>query len=361
MEGFERLVGGIQEFLGIPLHRFALAIGIFLLFLFLRKVLTIFTVRAISKLVRKTSTEIDDMLLKALTKPIGFLIVVVGIGLSMFSLSVESVVILRVVKSLLIFTAGWAFFNLVRVFEDRFYAFAEKFGKELSKEIGGFLVKLSKAFILLMVSVAILQEWGINVSALLASLGLLGLAVSLAAKDTLENIISGFVLLLDKPILSGETGEVAGVQGTVEEIGLRSTKIRTFDNTLVSIPNKEVINQNINNWSRRETRRVRTYIGLVYSTTREQMENILRDIREMLATHPRVSKEYSFYVYFENFGDSSLNILLQYHTDTPDYGEYLEIVEDINLRIMEIVERNGSSFAFPSRSIYVEQLPRKED
>lgn len=362
MEGLGEALKGVQDYLnyvvlGIPLYRFALALLVLFFFFFLRKFLTLMAVRSLRRIVKRTPTEIDDIILRALTKPISFLIVVLGVGLALLTLGTESTLVFRVVRTLLIFTAGWSAFNLINAFEDRFYEFAQRFGKELSKEIGSFLIKLAKAFTILMVAVAILQEWGINVSALLASLGLLGLAVSLAAKDTLENIISGFVLLLDKPILSGETGEIAGVQGTVEEIGLRSTKIRTFDKTLVSIPNKEVVNQNINNWSRRDKRRVRTYIGLVYSTTREQMENILKDIRDMLASHPRVAKDEKFYVYFEVFGDNSLNILLQYYTDTSDYAEYLKIVEDVNLKIMEIVERNGSSFAFPSRSIYVEKLP----
>ncbi len=365
MENLGEVLRDLQNYLnyvvlGIPLYRFVFALLVFFLFFFFRKLFALLVIRSLRRVVRRTPTEIDDIVLRAWARPIGFLIVVAGIGISLFVLGLERAVTVKVVKTLLIFTVGWMAFNLITAFEGRFYEFAAKFGRELSREIGSFLIKLSKAFVILVAGVAILQEWGINVSALLASLGLLGLAVSLAAKDTLENIISGFVLLFDKPILSGETGEIAGVQGTVEEIGLRSTKIRTFDKTLVSIPNKEVVNQNINNWSRRDKRRVRTYIGLVYSTTREQMENILREIREMLANHPRVSKEERFYVHFEVFGDSSLNILLQYYTDTADYAEYLKIVEDVNLKIMEIVERNGSSFAFPSRSIYVEKLPSGE-
>ncbi|RLJ69956.1 MscS family membrane protein [Hydrogenivirga caldilitoris] len=362
MESLVETVRNLQEYLnfvilGTPLYRFILALLVLFLFFFFRKLFTLVAITSLRKLVRRTPTEIDDIILRAWTRPISFLVVIAGIGLSLAIIGIESKITLKVIKTLAVFTLGWMSFNLVTAFEDKFYEFAQRFGRELSREIGGFLVKLTKAFIILVIGVAILQEWGINVSALLASVGLLGLAVSLAAKDTLENIISGFVILLDKPILSGESGQIAGVQGTVEEIGLRSTKIRTFDKTLVSIPNKEVVNQNIDNWSRRDKRRVRTYIGLVYSTTREQMENILRDIRDMLANHPRVSKEENFYVHFEVFGDSSLNILLQYYTDTADYAEYLKIVEDINLKIMEIVERNGSSFAFPSRSLYLEKLP----
>ncbi len=365
MESLGEVLVRLQNFLsqvvlGIPLYRVALALALLFLFLILRKFVVLIFVKSLIRIARRTPTELDDLIIKALTKPLSFLIVVVGISVSLMLLGMERTFVLKVLKTLLIFVIGWSGLNLISTFEGKFYEFAQKFGKELSREIGSFLIKLFKAFVIVMSVIAILQEWGINVSALLASLGLMGLAVSLAAKDTLENIISGFVILLDKPILTGETGEIAGVQGTVEEIGLRSTKIRTFDKTLVTIPNREIVNANIENWSRRNKRRVRTYIGVVYSTTREQMESILRDIREMLASHPRVSKEENIYVHFEVFGDSSLNILLQYYTDTADYAEYLKIVEDINLRIMEIVERNGSSFAFPSRSIYVESLPTLE-
>ena len=359
------LLRRLQEFmnlviLGTPLYKFVLALLFFLLFLFFRRLVVFLIVKSLLRVARRTPTELDDLIVRALVKPLSFLIVVMGVSLSLLILGVEKALVYKVIRTLLIFTIGWSAFNLILAFEDKFYEFAQRFGKEVSREIGGFLVKLIKAFVIVVSTLAVLQEWGINVSALLASLGLMGLAVSLAAKDTLENIISGFVILLDKPILTGETGNIAGVQGTVEDIGLRSTKIRTFDKTLVTIPNREIVNQNIENWSRRDRRRVRTYIGVVYSTTREQMESILRDIREMLANHPRVSQKDGFYVHFEVFGDSSLNILLQYYTDTADYGEYLKIVEDINLKIMEIVERNGSSFAFPSRSIYVEKLPNGE-
>ncbi|MDQ7082527.1 MAG: mechanosensitive ion channel family protein [Aquificota bacterium] len=177
-------------------------------------------------------------------------------SLSLLILGIEKTIVYKILKTLLLFTMGWSAFSLIVAFEDKFYEVCpEVRQKEISREIGGFLVKLLKAFVIVVATLAVLQEWGINVSALLASLGLMGLAVSLAAKDTLENIISGFVILLDKPILTGETGNIAGVQGTVEDIGLRSTKIRTFDKTLVTIPNREIVNQNIENWSRRNRRR----------------------------------------------------------------------------------------------------------
>jgi MscS family membrane protein len=126
----------------------------------------------------------------------------------------------------------------------------------------------------------------------------------------------------------------------------------------VTIPNQNLTNSEIENWTRRELRRVRTYIGLVYSTKRSQMEKILQDIRKMLEEHPMVSKDEKIIVNFEEFGESSLQILIQFYIKTNEYDEYLSAREDINLKIMETVEKNGSSFAFPSRSIYLENLPK---
>ncbi|GAB6066381.1 mechanosensitive ion channel family protein [Aquifex pyrophilus] len=354
---FEKYVNLV--ILGIPLYKIALSLLVFFLSIFIRKVVLIVLVKTLGRTVFRTKSEIDDKLFKALSKPVSFLIVVGGLVLSLIILGLEKVVILKIFKTFLIFTLGWISLNFVRVFEKEILELTERFGKELSKEIGSFAIKLLKAFVITLTATAILQEWGINVSALIASLGLLGLAASLAAKDTLENIISGFVILLDKPFHIGETGNIGGVIGTVEDIGLRSTKVRTFDKTLVVIPNRNVVNENIENWSRRDKRRVRIYIGVVYSTTRKQMERILRDIRSMLSEHPGVAKDEKCFVYFERFSDSSLDILVQYYTNTADYEEYLKIVEDVNLKIMDIVERNGSSFAFPSRSIYVEKIPDK--
>ncbi len=366
MESFGEALRGLQDYLnyvilGIPLYRFALALLVFFLFFFFRKLFTLIVIRSLREIVSRTSTEIDDLVLRAWAKPISFLIVVVGVGLSLFILGLEKTITLKVVRTLLMFTVGWMAYNLVTAFEGKFYEFTARFGKELSKEIGSFFIKLSKAFVILVAGMAILQEWGINVSALFASLGLGGLAFALAAKDTAANLFGGLTVLADKSMKVGDWIKIGDVEGIVEDIGLRTTKIRSFEKSLITVPNQVLANQPLENFSRRSVRRIKMTIGLTYSTTGEQMRKILEEIRKMLREHPRIAKDQLLMVYFTDFGDSSLDIFIYCFTDTANWEEYLSIREDVNLKIMEIVERHGASFAFPSRSIYVESLPDKRE
>jgi len=331
-----------QVFLGIPLYRFVLALIVFFAFVFLRKIFVLIIIRSLRRLTRKTKTEIDDILLGIISKPAVFIFVILGVYLSLRILGLEVDLVNRVLRSLIIFVVAWTGYNAVIALEDRIFAFAGRFGKDLEREIGGFLIKISKAFVLVVGGVAILQEWGINVSALLASLGLGGLAFALAAKDTAANLFGGLTVLADKSMKVGDWIKIGDVEGIVEDIGLRTTKIRSFEKSLITVPNQVLANQSLENFSRRGVRR------------------ILEDIRRMLREHPGIAKDQLLMVYFTDFGDSSLDIFIYCFTNTANWEEYLAIREDVNLRIMEIVEKNGASFAFPSRSIYVESLPERE-
>ena len=366
MEGAQSSLLELQEFLnqvflGIPLYRFVLALLVFFAFIFLRKIFVLIIIRSLRKLTRKTKTEVDDILLGIISKPAVFVFVILGVYLALRILGIEVELINRVLKSLIIFVVAWTAYNAVIAFESRIFAFAGRFGKELEREIGGFLIKISKAFVLVVGGVAILQEWGINVSALLASLGLGGLAFALAAKDTAANLFGGLTVLADKSMKVGDWIKIGDVEGIVEDIGLRTTKIRSFEKSLITVPNQVLANQSLENFSRRGVRRIKMTIGVTYSTTGDQMRRILEEIRTMLRNHPRIAKDQLLMVYFTDFGDSSLDIFIYCFTDTANWEEYLSIREDVNLRIMEIVERNGASFAFPSRSIYVESLPDKRE
>ncbi len=365
MESFLQLVSRFEEhinylILGLPLYRIALAVIIFLFFIFLRKLFVLIVVSFIKKLTQKTATEIDDLFLEALKRPVSYLFVAVGISLALYFLGVEKGFIVRLFRSFLILAVFWTSYNLIVVFEPLIYRFAEKFGRDFAKEVGSFLIKLAKAFVLVVGVVAILQEWGINVSTLIASLGVGGLAVALAAKDTAANLFGGLTILADKSLGIGDWIKVNDVEGIVEDIGMRTTKVRTFEKSLITVPNQVFANNPVENFSRRGVRRIKMYIGLTYDTSSEQMKGILKDIRDMLHNHPGIAKDQLIMVFFEKFGDSSLDVFIYCFTNTANWAKYLEIREDVNLKIMEIVERHGSSFAFPSRSIYVEKMPDAE-
>ena len=335
--------------LDLPLYKFVLAFGVFFLFLFARKIFTLTVIKVAKVFVGKTKTDVDDKILNSLIQPLYFLFIIFGIHISSIVLTIDSYVILFS-KGMMIFSFFWFFFNLIRAFEKDIL---KLFNKRISQEIGLFLVKSLKVFIISLGLVAILQNFGINVSAFIASLGLGGLAFALAAKDTAANLFGGFAILTDNIFKIGDWIKVGSVEGTVEDIGMRTTKIRAFDKRLIVMPNATIANSAVDNFSRRDRRRIKMRIGLTYSTTNSQMEKILKETREMLFNHSQIHND-PLFVYFDEFDDSSLSMFFYLFTTTAVWEEYLKIREDINMKIIEIVKRNGASFAFPSQSVYFE-------
>jgi len=345
---------------GIPLANLIVATLIFLLILGLRKFFTKIVLVFIQKLSKRTKTYYDDRIISALKQPLRFVFIIVAIHLFFLLTFKETTFIKQIINSLIVYTLFWAILNIVEALKELAYATTEKFNPDLSREMGNFMLTLLKIFIGGIGLAAILTVWGINVTALIASLGLGGLAFALAAKDTASNLFGSFALLADKSIRIGEWVKVGGVEGVVEDVGMRTTKIRSFQKTLITVPNQLVANQPIENFSRRGIRRIKLHIGLTYGTTSEQILKIKHDIENMLRNHEGISQKDSLLVYFDSFGASSLDIFIYTFTATANWAKYLEIREDIHVKIMQIVEANGSGFAFPSQSIYVESLPPKE-
>jgi len=335
--------------LNLPLYKFIIAFVVFFLFLFARKLFTLTIVKTAKVFVGKTKTEIDDKILNSLIKPLDFLFIIFGLHLASIVLSIDKYFI-TFTKGMMIFSMFWFLYNLVLSFEKDIL---KLFNKRVSQEIGLFLTKSLKVFVIALGIVAVLQNFGINVSAFIASLGLGGLAFALAAKDTAANLFGGFAILTDNIFKIGDWIKVGSVEGIVEDIGMRTTKIRAFDKRLIVMPNATIANSAVDNFSRRDRRRINMRIGLTYSTTPAQMQKILKEIREMLKSHPMIHDE-PLFVYFDQFDDSSLSLFFYLFTKTAVWEEYLKIREDINLKIIDIVERNGSGFAFPSQSIYFE-------
>ncbi len=193
---------------------------------------------------------------------------------------------------------------------------------------------------------------GLPLTPVAASLGIGGLAIALAVRPTLENIIGGLTLFADKPVRIGEFCRFGSEYGTVEEIGLRSTRLRKLDDTVVSVPNADFSQRELTNYARRRQRLVETTLGLRYETTAEQLRYVMTRLREMLLGHPKVSKDF-LHVRFASFGAYSLDIEVFAYLRTSGWLEYKAIREDINLRIMEIVQEAGTGFAFPSQTAYL--------
>jgi len=345
--------------LDIPLANLIAAILIFFVFLFLRNIFTKVVMVFLQQLSKKTTTYYDDKIISALKGPLSFTFIILGIHLFFLIIFKETETVKNLLETLIVYTVFWAILSILEALRGAVYGITGKFSADLSKEMGNFIIAILKILIAGVGLGAMLQVWGINVTALVASLGIGGLAFALAAKDTAANLFGSFSLLADKSIRIGEWIKVNGVEGTVETIGMRTTKIRSFQKSLITVPNHIVANNPIENFSRRGIRRIKMHIGLTYSTNSAQIRKIMAEIKEMLKGHEGISQSDSLMVNFDTFGDSSLNIFIYTFTKTANWAKYLEIREDVNLQIMKIVEDNGSSFAFPSQSIYVEQMPEK--
>lgn len=346
-----------KTFLGVPFANLIAAILVFILFLLLRHFFTKVATVFLQKTAKYTDTYYDDRIISALKGPISFSFILIGSHLFFLLTFSDTLFINNILNTLVIYTIFWAIIAIVGALRGVFHHATAKFNPDLAKEMGNFIIKIVTILIGAIGFGAILQVWGINVTALVASLGLGGLAFALAAKDTASNLFASFALLADKSIRIGEWIKVNDVEGTVEDIGMRTTKIRSFQKSLITVPNQIIANNPIENFSRRGIRRIKMRIGLTYSTSGGQVGKIVEEIKFMLHGHEGISHQDTLLVNFESFGDSALNIFIYTFTSTANWDKYLEIREDVHLKIMQIVEENNSSFAFPSQSIYVEQLP----
>lgn len=234
-----------------------------------------------------------------------------------------------------------------------FFVRAAKLESRLSEALAVRLVfRLFALVIAFAILVNALDRLGVPVSGIVASLGVGGIAVALAAQGTLQNLFGGLSLLADRPIRIGDFCRFGEYLGTLESIGFRSCRIRTLSRTIVTVPNTEMAAMQIENYAVRDTILLRTRIGLRYQTTPDQLRAVVADLRAMLIAHPEVSSDPAR-ARFIGFGDSALEIEIFAYVRADDYNVYMGIREDIMLRIMEIVERNGTEVAFPSRTLYL--------
>lgn len=214
------------------------------------------------------------------------------------------------------------------------------------------LARTCQVFLYIIAVLLILQNIGYNVAGLLAGLGIGGLAVALAGKETLANLFGSMAVLIDQPFQIGDFIRIGETEGTVEKIGLRSTRVRTPDGFLVSIPNQNITTTEVVNLSARPTRRQVFTIGLVYSLSAGQMREALEIIRGIFAAHPKTADAW---VYWTAFGDSSLNIQVIYWSKELVMKEFLAVLEELNLEIKAKLDAAGFGFAFPTRTVVLER------
>lgn len=313
---------------------------------------------AILKLTGKLVFNKDDKELKrqsltdSLCKPFAALFVVIGIFTALY-INIRHAAILGSFKIAVILVFCWGIVNYLSNNLFLLFHFGENADDKMNTTAIKFISNILKIVVISFAVLMIASELGYNVNGFITGLGVGGLAISLAAKDAVSNLISGFVIVFEKPFIVGEFIQTSSIQGFVEEVTMRSTKIRTLEDSVVTVPNSKLTDDAIINISRTEKRLINLEFGVEYSTTNEKIEKCKNDVKQYLAKNNDIC-ESPLRVYVSKLDDSAINISVTCYTKTPDLDKYLNILGKVNMKIKEIIEGNGVDFAFPSNSVYIQ-------
>ena len=348
-----------EGFAGVDVGRLLTALGILLVFMMVRGVFSRYVMGRVVSIAHRTANRLDDKMAEALGPPLRMVPLVLGIFFATQHLQLPGIyaeIAENVIRSLIVANVFWAVHRIIGPWS----FLLDQLERVFTHELVDWMVKAIRVAILLVGAATILQIWGIQVGPIIAGAGLFGVAVALGAQDLFKNLIAGILILGEKRFRRGDWILVEGtVEGTVENIGFRSTMIRRFDKAPVMVPNAKLSDTAVVNFSSMSHRRIFWRIGVEYRTSIAQ----LRQIRDGIETYILNSEDFAdppevpTFVRIDRFNDSSIDMLIYCFTRTTEWGRWLEIKERLACAIMEIVESSGSAFAFPSQSIYVENLP----
>jgi MscS family membrane protein len=304
----------------------------------------------------------DDIFIEALIAPAGWAVILLGVYIAahILPLPEEPIDIMRFVDAL---ARGASILLIVwfgvRLSDRGFALWAQRAidtESRLDDQAIPILKKTVRVFLVLVGASLFLQNLGYSVGSLIAGLGLGGAALALASKDTLSNLFGAIVIFWDRPFAVGDWVELEGVEGTVEQVGLRTTRIRTFANSLITLPNMKLTTASINNWSKMEKRRIKMTIGVTYDATPEQLEAGVKAIQNIIVQMAEMKNDF-YLVRFDAFGASSLNIFVYCFTETTVWADFLAVKEQFMLEIMRRFQEIGLSFAFPTQTVHVASMP----
>ncbi|MCB1308814.1 MAG: mechanosensitive ion channel family protein [Leptospiraceae bacterium] len=343
----------IWQWIGLGL---AIFIGLVL------KVLVKWLVDLLKKLARRSKSDWDDMIIKAVASPIGYLAASGFWYIALFFLRFEGTALSIFSVSLKIFLSIvviWLVYRLTGVFSEYMRAMADKTDSTLDDQLVPLFSRTLKIIVVILGVLITIQNLGVNVLSLLAGLGIGGLAFALAARDTVANFFGSLMILLDRPFQVGDWIKSGSAEGTVEEIGFRSTRIRTFYNSVISVPNSELMNAHIDNMGMREFRRVVANLSVTYDTAPDKMEAFLEGIKNIIKANPNTRKDY-FHVVFNDYGDSGLIVMLYFFLKVPDWSTELVERQNVFLEVYRLARDLGVEFAFPTRTLHMETFPEKK-
>ncbi|WP_294775847.1 mechanosensitive ion channel family protein [uncultured Eubacterium sp.] len=330
-----------------------LGVAVFLILFVFKNKISNALINVFGRIFFRNNKEKVTLLVNSLQKPLAYLIGTIGLYIA-FAINYNKPGVTKVFKILIILIICWGIINYLS--DNLFLSlrFGENADDTMNTTALKFLANILKIVVIAFGVVMVISELGYNVNGLLTGLGVGGLAVSLAAQDAVGNLISGFIIIFDKPFKVGDLIESATVKGFVEEVTMRSTKIRTLDDSVITVPNSTLTKEAVTNISMMDKRRIKMTFGLVYSTSNETIEKVRNEIQKYIVDNKDILPE-PCRIHFREFGDSALNFEVVCYTETSDMDEYLKIENELNLAIKKIIENNDTDFAYPTQTVYVQK------
>lgn len=355
---------GFLNILDLPPAALIVAGAVITVSIVLRRVFTNFVIKGLKNLCAKNNLKITSGIVDTFQKPLSFCFIILGLYISC------KIILLPphlahfmdyLLHSLITFTFFWSIYRILDAFGIFFDVLPKTFHAKVSAEMHYFFVSIFKGLTIFIGAMAILQSWGINVAAFLGGLGLVGMAVALAAQETLKNLFGSLSIFMDGTFHKGDHIKISEVEGNIEKIGLRTTKIRQADRALVVVPNASLVNSAVVNFSRRPLRRIQWNIPLEGHTPTLKLESIIPKIRNFLENYPKIETnpaKAKTLVYFDQFKDGSLNLYCEFFSKSPDLEYYLSVKHDTLLAFKDLFEEEGIELAqFGSHAYSLHQEP----
>lgn len=348
-----------QEFLGNTVADWGISLLFILGAFVVVKLLALFGKRVLLPLVNRTSTRLDDVIYYSIEAPLKFGIMLLGIWIALHRLVYPDSfvkVVDNAYRILIILCVTWFFANLLNGLLQRYW---ERHADGQTKKMMPVIKRTILVIVWIIGIVIALSNIGINISALLGTLGIGGIAFALAAQDTVKNIFGAFTIFTDKPFTIGDTVNVNGFEGTVVDVGARSTKILGYDKRIITVPNYKITDASIVNISSEPMRRVTVKLGLTYDTTPEKMKEALDILRKIPQKVKDVSTTPSDIIAnFTDYGDSALVITYFYYIKKG--SDILKVTSDVNMEILESFNAAGLNFAYPTHTLYIQENVQKD-
>ena len=347
-----------KQFLGNEYWRFALLLLMVFIGMAVGRILRYFVERAGERLQRDDAKTLPGVICACLGRPLTLIGLCVGLNLGLACLNLTENLqewANRSVWVLAAITVGYTLYRLVEILDHYLTNWAAKTPSKLDDMLVPLVRKSLRITIVIIVTMFIIEQVAgrDKITTLLAGLGVGGLAVALAAQDTIKNFFGSLMILLDKPFQIGERIMLGGHDGPVEEVGFRSTKIRTLDGHLVTVPNSTVVNEMVQNIGRRPFIKRVMNVTITYDTSKEKVERAIEILKDILDNHEGMNPEFPPRVFFNEMNSDSLNLLVIYWYHPPEYWDFLAFSEKVNLAILDRFNAEGIDFAFPTQTLYL--------